>query len=270
MSGPPTTVVKLGGTATDDEATLDEQLGDIVALAPRGRVIVHGGGAEIGRILERLGLPFRFVDGLRVTDGRAVGAVEMVLSGAVNKRIVGRLSALGGRAIGLSGRDMGLLRAEPKRHPTEDLGRVGRIERVDAELLRLLLSHGIIPVVSPISAGPDWEAFNVNADEAALAIGVALGCDDLVFVTDVPGVYVEGALKRRILTGEVEALVAAGQITGGMIPKLRSARDAVGAGVGRVHIMGWAGAGSLCRQLAGDAADGTSEEGLGTVVAAAG
>jgi acetylglutamate kinase len=195
-------------------------------------VVVHGGGPEINRLLERLGITPRYHQGQRITDDDTLAVVEMTLSGRVNKELTRHLLAAGVDALGLSGVDRRLLTAEPV---DADMGRVGRVVAVRREVLRDLLAAGVVPVISPISLGPGG-AFNVNADHAAAAIAGALTAARLVFLTNVPGVRVDGRVATRLDTGEASALLADGTIRDGMIPKVRAGLEALAAGVGRISI----------------------------------
>jgi acetylglutamate kinase len=233
-------VVKVGGNELDMPAFVDglvagiRQLQDTHALA-----VVHGGGKAIARLQERLRLEPRFVDGLRVTDDASLDVAEMVLSGWVNKRLVGRLVSDGIAAVGLSGVDGGLFRVVKLVHGTHDLGWVGEIVETRAATVETLLGAGVLPVVSPISLGLDGHTYNVNADHAAAALACALGASELVFLSNVPGVLgedVAGACIPRLTPAEVTSLIEAGTIHGGMVPKVRSALQALDAGVPRVRI----------------------------------
>lgn len=230
-------LLKVGGAHVregDNLTRLVEALTDFIREGPL--VIVHGGGADIARVQERLGLEPHFVEGLRVTDADCLWAAEMALSGAVNKRLAARLVVKGVRAIGVSGVDAGLLRAERMVHPKGDLGRVGEITRVETSSLRELLGLGFTPVVSPISLGEDGRPYNVNADHAALAIAGALGVEEMIFLTDVPGVMLDGEVLSTLNADRALALIESGDITGGMIPKTRSALRALEEGVRTVRI----------------------------------
>ncbi|MEA3407183.1 MAG: acetylglutamate kinase [Chloroflexota bacterium] len=230
-------LLKVGGAHVqvgDNLTRLIEALTHLIR--ERQLVIVHGGGADIARLQERLGLESRFVDGLRVTDADSLWAAEMALSGAVNKRLAARLVAEGVRAIGISGVDAGLLRARRMVHPKGDLGRVGEITQVEASSLTELLGLGFTPIVSPISLGEDGRPYNVNADHAALAIASALGVREMIFLTDVPGVMLDGEVLSTLSADRALALIESGDITGGMIPKTRSALQALEDGVGSVRI----------------------------------
>lgn len=229
-------VVKFGGSLLSDEGARKGFLRQVAGLAKkRPLVLVHGGGPEINAALNQMGAQSVWVQGRRVTDAAAMRVVEMVLSGEVNKRLVGQLSSIKVKAVGISGRDGGLLTARP----VPDLGRVGVPSKADGSVLLALLAKKFVPVVSPVAGGADGEALNVNADEAAAAIAAALTAERLVYLTDVPGVL--GADKKTIPVIRVkkglEPLIAAGVITGGMIPKTRSCRDAIKKGVREVDIV---------------------------------
>ncbi len=193
--------------------------------------IVHGGGKEIGELHGQLGIAFEFVEGLRVTSADSLRLVKMVLSGQVNTRLTRWLVNGGIDALGMSGVDLGLVRVEPLRPNGLDIGFVGRVVGVRAEPLHLLLANGIVPVISPISLGVDGLSYNVNADQVAAALAVALGAGRLIFVSNVPGVLIDGTLAPQLSIANVEAHIASGQISGGMVPKVRSAIEAVQAGV---------------------------------------
>lgn len=230
-------LLKVGGAHVqegDNLTRLVEALTDFIRERPL--VIVHGGGADIARVQERLGLEPHFVEGLRVTDADCLWAAEMALSGAVNKRLAARLVIRGVRAIGVSGVDAGLLRAKRMVHPKGDLGRVGEIAEVETSILMGLLGLGVTPIVSPISLGEDGRPYNVNADHAALAIAGALGVEEMIFLTDVPGVMLDGEVLSTLNADRALALIESGDITGGMIPKTRSALRALEEGVGTVRI----------------------------------
>ena len=231
------TLLKVGGAELEEGAAL-EALTEAIAqfVAERNLIIVHGGGSDIAKLQKRLGLVPRFIDGLRVTDEESLWAAEMALSGTVNKRLTAHLVQRGVRALGLSGVDAGLLRARPLAHPKGDLGRVGEIEHVETSCLLDLLAKGFIPVISPISLGSDGHPFNVNADHAALAIAKALHVHEMIFLTNVPGVLVQGELLAQIDPQTAEKLIATGEISGGMIPKVRSALAAIAQGVQTVRI----------------------------------
>jgi acetylglutamate kinase len=238
-----TLVLKVGGNELDDPAFVTAFAAAVAALRP-APVLVHGGGKEIGIVQKALGGEPRFVSGLRVTDAEALQAAEMVLCGSVSTRLVAALQAAGAEAQGLSGVDRGLIRVEKLQHPDGDLGRVGRPVAVRGALLLALLAEGAVPVVAPISLGPEGP-YNVNADEAAGAIAAAIDADEVLFVTNVPGVLVEGAVAPLLSSADVEALIADGTISGGMIPKVRAALTALAAGVKAARITNLAGLGQL-------------------------
>lgn len=250
-------LVKIGGSMMDDEAAL-AGLCRALAEARRGGLplaLVHGGGKDINRHLAWLNEEPVFKDGLRVTGEAALKVVEMTLSGYVNKKLVGLLNVHGARAAGLSGVDGPTFLCEPV---SPELGRVGRIARTDPALARALLGAGFLPVVSPISVDAAQAHYNVNADDAASALAAALGAERLVFVSDVEGVRGADGARLPALDGPgIEALVAGGVATGGMIPKLRSCLAAARSGIGEVHICRWEGAAAFAAQIAGAGNTGT-------------
>jgi acetylglutamate kinase len=224
-------LIKVGGNEIDD----DGFLASFVAAAAELRrqtplVIVHGGGKEIGDLHQRLGIPFQFVEGLRVTTADSLRLVEMVLSGSVNTRLTRWLVNVGVPALGVSGVDLGFVRVEPLRPNGQDIGFVGRVVAVQTEPLRRWLAEGITPVISPISLGLDGQSYNVNADQVAAAVAVATGASRLVFVSNVPGVLLDGAVASELTIDQVEAHITGGQIFGGMVPKVRAAIEAVQTG----------------------------------------
>jgi len=230
-------IIKVGGAELAEGPVLQRLIARLASLHATGPVaLVHGGGPEIAALQRRLGLEPCYVEGLRVTDDACMDVAEMVLSGTVNKRVVAHLVSAGVAAIGLCGVDAGLFRATPLKHGDVDLGRVGTIQEVNTHLLDLLLSDGLLPVISPISLGNDGRALNVNADHAAMALARATQAKELVFVTDTPGVLQDGRVIPAIDHDLAERLILDGVITGGMVPKIRSALDALCAGVRRVRI----------------------------------
>jgi acetylglutamate kinase len=236
-------VIKIGGNQLDDGAFLRAFAVAVRRLVETVRppVIVHGGGKTIAHLQERLGLAVQKVDGLRVTDGDSRDVVEMVLSGLSNKRLTAALVAQEVEAMGLSGVDRGLLRCRRMVHPDVDLGFVGEIAQVRGDLLQGLVAQGIVPVLSPISLGPDGESYNVNADQVAAAVAVELAADQLDFVSDVPGVLVDGAVVPTLTPEEAERLITEGVIAGGMAVKVHAALAAVARGVAKVRIVNLAG-----------------------------
>ncbi|HEX8243136.1 MAG TPA: acetylglutamate kinase [Longimicrobium sp.] len=220
---PEVTVVKVGGNEVDDSCWV-MRLARAVADRGGRLVLVHGGGKEVSALQRALGTEPVWKDGLRVTTTDAMRAVAMVLSGLVNKRLVSALVSAGVEAVGISGEDGGLLRAGIAHGGT--LGRTGQVEHVRVELLRAWLGQGLTPVVSPVSRGPDGGALNVNADDAAAAVATAMGAQELLFVSNVPGVLAGSAALESVGAAEVEGLIADGTAQGGMAPKLRAAARA--------------------------------------------
>ena len=241
-----TVVIKYGGNAMVDDAlkrsfAADVALLQFVGLRP---VIVHGGGPQISALAEQLGATSTFVDGLRVTDAGMMDVVRMSLLGQVNPEIVGLVQDAGAPAVGVAGTDAGLLHVQPATGPDgEDLGLVGEVEHVDASYLVELLDDGFLPVVATIGRDADGVDRNVNADLAAGAIAAAVGASKLVYLTDVPGLYLDfGDPERRTLVSEVhvadlEQMLSGGELHAGMRPKVRSIVGAVRAGVPQAHIL---------------------------------
>jgi len=239
-----TVVVKVGGNELDDPAFLDGLTRAVQAIKNEGYspIIVHGGGKTIAQYQQKLGLESKFIDGLRVTDEASMEVAEMVLSGLTNKRIVRALVHAGIRAAGFSGVDDGTIYVEQMWHPLGDLGRVGEVQDVDTHLIDTLVAADIIPVISPISFGAhDALSYNVNADHAATAIAAKLGAIKLIFVSNVPGILVAGRVVRAVTADQAEKWIEEGIITGGMIPKVRSATHAVQNGVAQAVITNIAG-----------------------------
>ncbi len=226
-------VYKVGGPALEDPRLVGP-LADEVKRAPGPVVIVHGGGRAIERMLKTLAVESRFVEGRRVTSPEAMAVVEMVLSGSSNKQLAAGLTAAGVPAIGISGRDGGLVEARL----APELGRVGTPQRVNAAPLRALWDAGFLPVVSPVASGPDGEAVNVNADEAALAFAGAVGAQALVYLSDVDGVRIGERTADSLTTEEARLRIDDGTIAGGMALKVRVALEASAAGIPEVVIAG--------------------------------
>ena len=269
-----TLVIKYGGHAMVDQKLAELFARDVVLLKHLGinPVIVHGGGPQIGNLLERLGIASRFEDGLRVTDDATMDVVEMVLSGAVNKTIVRAINKAGGKAVGLSGSDANLLRASKAEHRKKisdsqieqmiDLGFVGEPEAVDPALLNLLTDKDadFIPVVAPVGIGSDGDRFNINADSAAGAIAAALQARRLLLLTDVPGVMdKEKVIMKKIAKDSISDLIKDGTAAGGMIPKLETAAKAVSNGVGATVILDGRAPHALLMEL-------FTEHGAGTLI----
>lgn len=241
-----TIVLKYGGHAMLNEELKTAVLTDVVLMHYVGirPVIVHGGGPEITAMLRRLGIPSRFVNGLRITDRETMEVVEMVLVGRLNKDIVARINRLGGRAVGLSGKDANLLEARKLSSRGEqepDLGFVGEVAAVNPAVVKTLINEGYIPVVAPVGGGSDGETYNINADHVAGRLAAALGADKLLLLTDVPGILAQpddpDSLLSTVRSGEIPALIAAGKIRGGMIPKVECCVVALERGVGSAHIL---------------------------------
>lgn len=235
-----TVVVKLGGSALVDPALAQTFAADIVLLRAVGLrpVVVHGGGPQIGAHLARLGKDTEFRDGLRVTDAETLEVARMVLAGQVGRSIVSAINRHETVAVGLSGEDAGLISATQR---DTSLGYVGDVVAVDRTILDTLLDRSFIPVISTIGADGAGQAFNINADSAAIAVAEALDAEKLIYLTDVPGVLTDvadpGSLISRLSVARARLLIAEGVIAGGMIPKVEAALDAVQAGVGSSHIL---------------------------------
>ena len=245
-----TVVVKYGGHAMGDPELGQAFARDITLLRQSGvnPVVVHGGGPQIGKMLQRLNIVSEFKGGLRVTDKATVEVVEMVLAGSINKEIVQLINAEGGRAVGLCGKDGNLVTArkltrtvvdpDSNIESVLDLGFVGEPDKVDPTVLKLVLKEDIIPVVAPVAPGEDGETYNINADTAAGAIAGALNATRLLFLTDVPGVLdKEGNLIKQLTVAKANELIADGTISGGMIPKVETCIEALERGVEGVVIL---------------------------------
>lgn len=231
-SGKSILVLKIGGNQVEDPEFLAGFVAAVKALAGEyALVIVHGGGKEIAELHARFGVPFETVEGLRVTSDEGMPLVEMALNGSVNTRLVAWLVNAGVDAIGLTGVDLGLVRTQPMVIGDRDLGRVGRVSAVNGEALLQLLDLGMVPVISPVSLGQDGRTSNVNADQVAMGIARAVEAGRLIFVTNVPGVQIAGRTARALTVAQIEELIAEGHISGGMIPKVRAATDAIAGGV---------------------------------------
>jgi acetylglutamate kinase len=242
VTGRQVLVLKIGGNQVEDEAFLAGFVAAVKGLlSEHAVVVVHGGGKEIADLHAQLGVGFETINGLRATSEESLRLVEMVLSGTVNTRLVRWLVNGGVDAAGLSGVDMGLVRVRPLSVNGRSLGRVGEVHHVNGEALLQLLGLGLTPVISPVSLGEDGLAYNVNADHVAAGVARAVGATRLVFVSNVPGVQVMGRTMRALSLAQIDGLIAEGHITGGMIPKVRSATDAVASGVHQAVITDLAG-----------------------------
>ena len=234
-----TVVIKFGGNAMVDEPLKSSFAQDIVLLKQVGvnPVIVHGGGPQIGKLLEQIGKKSKFIEGMRVTDHETMDVVEMVLGGLVNKQIVSLINAHGGRAVGLTGKDGGLINARKlKLAETDagspDLGQVGEVDSIDPAVVKMLDDDDFIPVIAPIGVGRDGTSYNINADLVAAKLASVLGAEKLLLLTNTQGVLdTEGKLLTGITARETDRLIKQGIIHGGMLPKVNCALDAVKSGV---------------------------------------
>lgn len=235
-------VVKYGGSAMLDEQLKENVIKDVVLLKLVGfkPIIVHGGGKEISRWVGKVGMEAKFVNGLRVTDKDTMEIAEMVL-GKVNKELVTLVQSLGVKAVGISGKDGGLLQCRKKLSKGEDIGYVGEITQVEPKILHDLLEKDFLPIVFPVGFDEGFATYNINADDAACAIAEAVHAEKLVFLSDIEGVYKDQdnpeTLISELHVHEAEALISEGYVGGGMIPKLQNCIDAIENGVNRVHIM---------------------------------
>jgi acetylglutamate kinase len=265
-----TIVIKFGGSAMGDRELSQAFARDIALLRQAGvkPIVVHGGGPQIGSLLKRLGIESKFHGGLRVTDAQTIEVVEMVLAGSINKEIVASISAEGELAIGLCGKDGGMVFAEPLRSahapsgtPCDhdvDLGFVGTPARVDRRVLDVLTAAGVIPVIAPIALGNDGHTYNVNADTFAGAVAGALDARRLLFLTDVPGVLDRsGRVIKELTASDARAMIADGLISGGMIPKVETCIDALARGVEGVVILDGTSSHAVLLELFTDCGAGT-------------
>lgn len=245
-----TIVIKYGGNAMENEELKNSFARDIVLMKLVGMnpIIVHGGGPQIGELLERLEIHSEFINGMRVTDSETMDVVEMVLGGRVNKEIVSLMNQHGGRAIGLTGKDAGLIRArqlevrdpspEVTRSEIVDIGHVGEVVSVNTEVINMLTASDVIPVIAPIGVGDDGKAYNINADSVAGHVAEALQAEKLILLTNVAGLQDgDGKVLTGLTAERVDELIADGTIQGGMLPKIRCALDAVKGGVTSAHII---------------------------------
>ncbi|MBT5388111.1 MAG: acetylglutamate kinase [Porticoccaceae bacterium] len=245
-----TVVVKYGGNAMVDDRLKASFARDIVLMKAVGinPVVVHGGGPQIGSLLEQLSIESKFVDGMRVTDSQTMDVVEMVLGGTINKEIVNLISNAGGKAFGVTGKDGQLIRAKKLRvsHKTPemsapeiiDIGHVGEVESVNKAVIDMLVDSGFIPVIAPIGVGADGSSYNINADLVAGKIAEVLGAEKLMLLTNVAGLQdKQGQILTGLSVADVDDLISDGTIYGGMLPKIRCALDAVKSGVPYAHIV---------------------------------
>ena len=235
-------VVKYGGSAMSNEELQKNVIKDVTLLKLVGfkPIIVHGGGKAISRWVEKVGKGPSFVNGLRVTDEETMEIAEMVL-GRVNKNLVTMVEELGVKAVGISGKDGGLLKVEKKYSDGKDIGFVGNITEVDPKVIYDLLEKDFLPIIAPIGLDENFQTYNINADDAACAIAKAVGADKLVFLTDIEGLYRDindkSTFISRLTASQAESLISEGVIGGGMLPKLGNCTSAVRNGVNRVHIL---------------------------------
>lgn len=256
-----TVLVKYGGAAMEVESTRHLVCQEVAALSELGVkvVVVHGGGKEISRMMERVGLIPHFIDGLRVTDPEAMKITEMVLSGTINSDLVSRITRSGAHALGLSGRDARLIEAKRlKGKNGEDLGQTGEVSSTHIAPILAALKGGFVPVISPVGETLEGEPLNLNADYAAAAIAGALGVESCVFLTDVAGVKRDGEVQPSLTKAQIDTLIAEGTITGGMIPKVQCALRALEAGCARAIICEASRPLIITSALTGSEASGTT------------
>jgi acetylglutamate kinase len=240
-----TMVIKFGGNAMTDPELQESFARDVVLMKLVGMnpIIVHGGGPQIGKLLDRLGIESRFVGGMRVTDEETVNVVEMVLGASVNKEIVDSIHRNGGRAVGITGKDGELLRARALTNrqdigSSEDIGLVGEVESIDTDILSMLADSDYVPVIAPVAGSADGYTYNINADLVAGKLAEVLKAEKLMLLTNVTGLMdAEHKTLTGLSTSRVDELIEQGVITGGMLPKVRCAMDAVRAGVTSAHII---------------------------------
>lgn len=268
-----TVVVKYGGNAMLSDELKDAVLQDIVFLQLAGMrpVVVHGGGPAITKMLKQAGIKSEFIGGLRVTDAESVKLAEMALVGEINTDLVTRMNQIGGKAVGLNGKDAKLIQA--RKHLADvyengevnlvDIGFVGKVEKINTEIINLLLDNGYIPVIAPTGIGADGETYNINADSAAGEIAGALKAEKLLMLTDVKGIYSdykdESTFISTLTFDKAQELIIRGSIDGGMIPKVRACITALGAGCKKAHIIDGRAAHSIILEV-------LSHEGVGTEV----
>jgi len=260
-----TIVIKYGGNAMVDDRLKQMVMQDIVLMHFVGMkpVLVHGGGPEISQLMRRIGIEPTFVGGLRVTDAETMELVEMVLAGKTKKGIVSIINSLGGRAVGLSGKDANLIRAE-KAVGEVDLGFVGNVTEIDPSILETLSRDGYIPVISSVAVGPEGESLNVNADHIAGTLAAALKAEKLIFLTDVKGIYEDvndpGSLRSVLSADDARRMIGQGKIDRGMIPKVEGCITALSGGVLRAHIVDGTMPHALLMEIFTDSGIGTMIE----------
>lgn len=235
-------VVKYGGSAMLDEDLKYNVIKDVALLKLIGLkpIIVHGGGKEISKWVEKIGKEPEFINGLRVTDSETMEIAEMVLS-KVNKGLVQMMQKLGLNAVGISGKDAGLMTVTKKLAGGKDIGYVGEVKSVDSKVLDTLIENDFIPVIAPIGSSEDFESYNINADDAACAVAKAISAEKLVFLTDIEGIYIDPSDRNTLISAmdiqEAKTFIEKGIVGGGMLPKLTNCIDAIENGVSRVHVL---------------------------------
>ena len=263
-----TMVIKFGGNAMTDPELHEHFARDVVLMKLVGMnpIVVHGGGPQIGKLLDRLGIESTFIDGMRVTDEETADVVEMVLGAAVNKEIVDSIQRNGGRAVGITGKDGGLVHAKALSRPqkegekTNDFGLVGDVDSIDTDILTKLTGSGYIPVIAPVAGGQDGHTYNINADLVAGKLAEVLSAEKLILLTNVSGLLdKQGETLTGLTTAKVEALIADKTISGGMLPKIECALGAVKNGVNSAHIIDGRVAHATLLEI-------FSDEGIGTLI----
>lgn len=260
-------VIKYGGSAMTSPGLKNHFAEDVAMLSLIGikPVIVHGGGPQIGELLKKIGKESRFVSGLRVTDEETMDVVEMVLVAKVNKDVVSLINFHGGKAVGISGRDGGLIKARKARpallaDADEDLGLVGEVDSINPRVISALEAGGFIPVIAPVGSGPGAKPFNINADNAAGALAAALGAEKFILLTDVPGVMDgQGEVISSLSEDLAEKMIEEGVASGGMIPKIKCCLSALRGGVPKAHVVDGRVSHSLVLEI-------LTEEGIGTEI----
>ena len=248
-----TIVIKTGGKAAESSALMSQMASEIRDLTESGyRIIfVHGGGAAVSAIQKQYNMEPRFVDGKRLTSVKEMDLVDMGLAGLMNKHLVRLFQQAGLRAVGLSGADGSLIESADAEGEGLSENRTGSVKDVDPTLLKLLMGEGYFPVLSSVSTDSRGRGMNINADEAALAVAAAIRADDLIFISDIPGILIDGAVVSSLHEGEVEKYIGNGDIQGGMIPKVRSSLEAIRQGVSTIQITNFEAPGDLKKIISG-------------------
>ena len=258
-----TIVVKYGGNAMTEERLKKSFAQNIVLMKQLGMnpVVVHGGGPQIGNLLKQLGKESRFIQGMRVTDAETMDVVEMVLGAQVNKSIVNLLNQAGGRAVGLTGKDAGLIRARPlNSNPDSELGHVGEVESIDPAIVHTLDQNGFIPVIAPVGVDRQGMGYNINADLVASSVAAVLQAEKLLLLTNTVGILdTDGQLLTGLTRSDIDRLIEEEVIYGGMLPKVQCALDAIDSGVGTVQIIDGRVENAVLMEL-------FTDEGVGTLI----